>query len=54
VQAIHANVEYRYGTSNASTTAADTAAQRVGVCRDFSHLGMALCRSLNIPARAGS
>ena len=48
---IHANVEYRYGTSGASTSALDTANERVGVCRDFAHLGMALCRSLNIPAR---
>ena len=48
---IHSNVEYRYGTSNASTSAIDTAEARVGVCRDFVHLGMALCRSLNIPAR---
>lgn len=48
---IHSNVEYRYGTSNASTSAVDTAQQRIGVCRDFAHLGIALCRSLNIPAR---
>jgi transglutaminase-like putative cysteine protease len=25
--------------------------QRIGVCRDFAHLGMALCRALGIPAR---
>ncbi len=48
---IHDHVEYRYGTSNASTSAAETAANRVGVCRDFAHLGIALCRSLNVPAR---
>lgn len=48
---IHANVEYHYGTSNASTSALETAEKRVGVCRDFTHLGIALCRSLNIPAR---
>jgi transglutaminase-like putative cysteine protease len=48
---IQANVEYRYGTSNASTSAIETANNRVGVCRDFAHLGIALCRSLNIPAR---
>jgi transglutaminase-like putative cysteine protease len=48
---IQANVEYRYGTSDASTSAADTAERRIGVCRDFAHLGMALCRSLSIPAR---
>jgi transglutaminase-like putative cysteine protease len=48
---IQANVEYQYGTSNASTAAVDTAETRVGVCRDFAHLGIALCRSLSIPAR---
>ncbi len=48
---IQANLEYRYGTSNASTSAVDTAESRVGVCRDFTHLGISLCRSLNIPAR---
>lgn len=48
---IHTNIEYRYGTSDASTSARDTADQRIGVCRDFAHLGIALCRSLTIPAR---
>ena len=48
---IQTNIEYAYGTSNASTSAIDTAEQRIGVCRDFAHLGIALCRSLNIPAR---
>lgn len=48
---IHSNVEYRYGTSDSSTSAQETADQRIGVCRDFAHLGAALCRSLTIPAR---
>jgi transglutaminase-like putative cysteine protease len=48
---IQANVEYRYGTSDASTSAVDTAEKKIGVCRDFTHLGIALCRSLSIPAR---
>lgn len=48
---IGTNIEYSYGTSNASTSALETAESRVGVCRDFAHLGIALCRSLNIPAR---
>ena len=48
---IRQNVEYRYGTSDSFTSARDTAEQRCGVCRDFTHLGMALCRSLSIPAR---
>ncbi len=48
---IHENVTYQYGTSNASTSAVETADSRQGVCRDMAHLGIALTRSLNIPAR---
>ena len=48
---IHEHVRYEYGTSDASTSALDTADKRVGVCRDFTHLGISLCRALNIPAR---
>jgi transglutaminase-like putative cysteine protease len=48
---IHTHITYEYGTSDASTSALDTAKQRVGVCRDFTHLGIALCRSLNLPTR---
>ena len=48
---INQNITYRYGVSNTSTSATDTAKQRMGVCRDFTHLGIALCRNLNIPAR---
>lgn len=48
---INENVRYEYGTSDASTSAVDTADRRVGVCRDFTHLGISLCRALNIPAR---
>jgi transglutaminase-like putative cysteine protease len=48
---IHDRLKYEYGTSNASTSAVDTARERVGVCRDFAHLGIALCRALDIPAR---
>ncbi|PSN12545.1 cysteine protease [filamentous cyanobacterium CCP5] len=48
---IHHTVTYQYGTSNASTSAMDTLEQKVGVCRDFVHLGVALCRSLDIPTR---
>ncbi len=48
---IQTTVEYCYGTSDSSTSAVDTAKSKVGVCRDFAHLGIALCRSLSIPAR---
>ena len=45
------NVEYRRGSSNEQTSATETLAQRAGVCRDFAHLAIALCRALDIPAR---
>jgi transglutaminase-like putative cysteine protease len=48
---IHDNVEYLRGSTDSVTSAFDTVTQRTGVCRDFSHLGIALCRALNIPAR---
>lgn len=48
---IHEHVEYRYGTTDAETSAYDTATQRIGVCRDFAHLLIAFCRALGIPAR---
>jgi transglutaminase-like putative cysteine protease len=48
---IHTNIEYHYETSNTSTSAVDTVTTRTGVCRDLTHLGIALCRSLTIPAR---
>jgi transglutaminase-like putative cysteine protease len=44
-------MQYVRGSSNASTSAVDTAKSRRGVCRDYAHLGIALTRSLNIPAR---
>jgi transglutaminase-like putative cysteine protease len=48
---IYKNVQYQSGFSNAQTSAYDTVTQQVGVCRDFAHLGIALCRALTIPAR---
>ncbi len=48
---IHDYVFYEGGVSDALTSAFDTVTQRAGVCRDFAHLAIALCRSLGIPAR---
>ncbi len=48
---IHKNVEYLSGNTNAQTSAYDTVTAQTGVCRDFAHLGIALCRALTIPAR---
>jgi len=45
------NIRFQYGTSTPLTTAADVYEARVGVCRDFTHLGVTFCRALNIPAR---
>jgi transglutaminase-like putative cysteine protease len=45
------NVDYVPGSSDASTSAYDTLNQREGVCKDFAHLGIALCRALSIPSR---
>jgi transglutaminase-like putative cysteine protease len=48
---IYDYVFYEGGVSDALTSAFDTVTQRAGVCRDFAHLGIALCRTLGIPAR---
>lgn len=48
---IHDNVEYLSGSTNSQTSAYDTVTEQAGVCRDFAHLGIALCRALDIPAR---
>ncbi len=50
-QWINKNVDYVSGSTDSDTSAFDTVTQREGVCRDFAHLGIALCRALTIPAR---
>jgi transglutaminase-like putative cysteine protease len=44
-------VTFRSNSSDGNTSAVDTLVEKVGVCRDFTHLMIALCRALNIPAR---
>jgi transglutaminase-like putative cysteine protease len=48
---INANIAYQPGSSDSSTSALDTVQSRAGVCRDMAHLGVALTRALDIPAR---
>ena len=48
---IYKNVQYLSGSTNSQTSAFDTVTEQAGVCRDFAHLGIALCRALTIPAR---
>jgi transglutaminase-like putative cysteine protease len=45
------NVDYLVGSSTTTYSARDVLAIRAGVCRDFAHLVIVLCRALNIPAR---
>ena len=47
------HLEYR-PCSDARTTALETYVQRAGVCRDFAHLAVTLCRASDIPARVAS
>ena len=48
---VNSHLVFQYGSSNARSTAADVHAAGYGVCRDFTHLAVSLCRALNIPAR---
>lgn len=45
------HVKFRSNSSVSTTSAVDTLLERVGVCRDFAHLMIALCRANNLPAR---
>lgn len=55
VQAIQEWVQHRVkftnNASNSNTSALETLRDGVGICRDFAHLMIALCRAVNIPAR---
>ncbi len=48
---LYDNLDYQRGSTDEETTADEVLLQRAGVCRDFSHLGIAFCRALSIPAR---
>lgn len=48
---VRENVRFQVGVSNPRTSAVDTLREGVGICRDFAHTMIALCRALNYPAR---
>lgn len=48
---VNRRVAFTSNTTNSNTSAVDTIIEQVGVCRDFAHLMIALCRAVNIPAR---
>ena len=51
---IFANLNYQSGSTGPNSTAVDVFQSRMGVCRDYAHLGIAICRALGIPARYAS
>jgi transglutaminase-like putative cysteine protease len=48
---LHDTISYKPGSSEFPFSAVEVNSRQVGVCRDLAHLGIALCRSLSIPAR---
>lgn len=48
---VQKHVTFQQNTTNSTTSAVDSLIEPVGVCRDFAHLMIALCRAINIPAR---
>ncbi len=51
VNYVHDRLEFGYQHAAATKSAYDAHEERRGVCRDFAHLAVALCRCMNIPAR---
>lgn len=48
---VHDRITFDYQQACATRTASQAYHERVGVCRDYTHLAIALCRAMNIPAR---
>lgn len=51
VDAVHERIEFDYMKASVDRTARNAYDERQGVCRDFAHLAITLCRAVNIPAR---
>lgn len=48
---VHSHLRFDYMSARVTRTATEAYRERVGVCRDFTHLAVTFCRALNIPAR---
>jgi len=48
---VHRHITFNYQDARATRTAWEAMQERKGVCRDYAHLAVALCRCMNIPAR---
>jgi transglutaminase-like putative cysteine protease len=51
VDFVHNHIQFGYPFARSTKTAWQVYEERAGVCRDFAHLAIALCRSMNVPAR---
>jgi transglutaminase-like putative cysteine protease len=48
---VHQHIKFDYQQARSTRSAFDAYQERIGVCRDFAHLAVTLCRCLNIPTR---
>lgn len=48
---VHRRLKFSYAAAQATLTAGEAMKEQIGVCGDFTHLAVTLCRCLNIPAR---
>lgn len=48
---VHSHIRFDYQAARSTRTAFEGWHERVGVCRDYAHLAIALCRAVNLPAR---
>ena len=48
---VHQHIRFNYMLARANRTALEVFHERTGVCRDYMHLAITLCRCLNVPAR---
>ena len=48
---VHNHITFGYEHARPTKTASEAFNERVGVCRDYTHLAIAFCRCMNIPAR---
>jgi transglutaminase-like putative cysteine protease len=51
VDYVHSHIAFGYHHARPTKTAWDAWQEQAGVCRDYAHLAIALCRCMNIPAR---
>ena len=51
VDYVHEHLTFSYAAARSTRTALEAHHERLGVCRDFAHLAITLCRCMNIPAR---